>query len=241
MLQWSSAVDRHLAALVVEGTLQKVSPGVYYYPKESVFGKLPPEDTALVRTFLKDGRFLMTSPNAYNSLGVGTTQLYNKTTVYNHKRHGEFKLGNRTFHFQMKHHFPNTLSKEFLLVDLVNNLDQLAEDRVEVLKNVASKVPLMNQNKLSYSVKEYANIKAKKYSPQCLTKSKIMAANYLHHHKEFPTLLNIVANEKNIIPALAEKDYWIMHVLYGISKQGFKFELKSGKTLSKGNKNIDRF
>lgn len=162
LAQWSNAVDRHLAALVNEGTLQKVSPGVYYYPKESVFGKLPPKETALVRTFLKDSRFLMTSPNAYNTLGVGTTQLYNKTTVYNHKRHGEFKLGNRTFHFQMKHHFPYSLSKEFLLVDLVNNLDQLAEDPGEVLKNVAAKVPLMDHKKLSHSVKEYANIKAKK-------------------------------------------------------------------------------
>ncbi len=42
-----------------------------------------------------------------------------------------------------------------------------------------------------------------------------MAANYLHHHKEFPALLNIVADERSIIPALAEKDYWIMHILYG--------------------------
>ena len=162
LAQWSNAVDRHLAALVDDGTLQKVSPGVYYYPKESVFGKLPPGETALVRTFLKDSRFLMTSPNAYNRLGVGTTQLYNKTTVYNHKRHGAFKLGNSTFHFQMKHHFPNTLSKEFLLVDLVNNLDQLAEDPGEVLTNVAAKVPLMDHKKLSHAVKEYANIKAKK-------------------------------------------------------------------------------
>jgi len=162
LVQWSNAVDRHLAALVEDGTLQKVSPGVYYYPKESVFGKLPPEETKLVRTFLKDDRFLMTSPNAYNSLGVGTTQLYNKTIVYNHKRHGEFKLGNRTFHFQMKHHFPNALSKEFLLVDLVNKLDQLAEDADKVLKNVAAKVPLMDQKKLFFSVKNYANIKTKK-------------------------------------------------------------------------------
>jgi hypothetical protein len=162
LAQWSNAVDRHLAALVEDGTLQKVSPGVYYYPKESVFGKLPPEEKELVRTFLKDDRFLMTSPNAYNSLGVGTTQLYNKTTVYNHKRHGEFKLGNRTFHFQMKHHFPNALSKEFLIVDLINNLDQLAEDADKVLKNVKAKVPLMDQKKLSYSVKKYANIKTKK-------------------------------------------------------------------------------
>lgn len=162
MVQWSNAVDRHLAALVNEGTLQKVSPGVYYYPKESVFGKLPPEETKLIRTFLKDGRFLLTSPNAYNTLGVGTTQLYNKTTVYNHKRHGAFQLGNRIFHFQVKHHFPNVLSKEYLLVDLVNNLDQLAEDPGEVLKKIAVKVQLMDHKKLSYSVKEFANIKAKK-------------------------------------------------------------------------------
>ncbi len=162
LIQWSNAVDRHLAELVNGGTLQKVSPGVYYYPKESAFGTLPPDETALVRTFLKDDRFLITSPNAYNSLGVGTTQLYNKTIVYNHKRHGEFNLGNRTFYFQMKHHFPNTLSKEFLLVDLVNNLNQLAEDPNEVLKNISAKIPLMDKKKLSYSVKAYGNIRAKK-------------------------------------------------------------------------------
>lgn len=162
LAQWSNAIDRHLAALLDDGTLQKVSPGVYYYPKESVFGKTPPAEKELIHTFLKDDRFLITSPNAYNALGVGTTQLYNKTTVYNHKRHGEFKLGKRTFNFRVKHHFPDILSKEFLLVDLVNNLDQLGEDPEEVIKNVAAKVPMMDRRKLSSSVREYGNIKAKK-------------------------------------------------------------------------------
>lgn len=73
----------------------------------------------------------MVSPNAYNSLGVGTTQLYDKTVVYNHKRHGTFSLGGRNFEFRMKPTFPKALSKEFLLVDLVNNLDRLAERRNE--------------------------------------------------------------------------------------------------------------
>ena len=44
-----------------------------------------------------------------------------------------------------------------------------------------------------------------------------------------------------ILPALIEKDYWIMHVLYGLKKQGFVFELKGGTSLSKGFKIIDRF
>lgn len=162
LAQWSKSVDRHLNQLLKDGTLQKLSQGVYYSPKETVFGKTPPEEEVLVRKFLKDDRFLVTTPNAYNSLGVGTTQLYNKRTVYNHKRHGEFKLGNRKFYFQLKHHFPNKLSEEFLLVDLLNNLDKLAEDKQEVLKNVLTKADKMDQKKLVKAVNLYATTKAKK-------------------------------------------------------------------------------
>jgi hypothetical protein len=64
---------------------------------------------------------------------------------------------------------------------------------------------------------------------------------YLHDHKEFASLINILANEKNIEPGLIEKDYWIMHVLYGLKKQEFQFELKGGTSLSKGYKLINRF
>lgn len=44
-----------------------------------------------MRNRLKDARFLLTSPNAYNGLGVGTTQLYARAVVYNHKGHGAFE------------------------------------------------------------------------------------------------------------------------------------------------------
>lgn len=64
---------------------------------------------------------------------------------------------------------------------------------------------------------------------------------YLHDHKEFSSLINIIADEKNIAPGLIEKDYWIMHVLFGLKKQGFQFELKGGTSLSKGYKLINRF
>ena len=57
---------------------------------------------------------------------------------------------------------------------------------------------------------------------------------YLHDHPSFIDLLNIVAEEKGVEPGLVEKDYWIMHVLYGLKEQGFEFELKGGTSLSKG-------
>ncbi len=162
LAKWSKSVDRHLDALVEEDTLQKLSPGLYYFPKLSAFGKTPPEEDVLIRSFLKDGRFLVTSPSSYNSLGVGTTQLYNERTVYNHKRHGEFKLGNKKFSFRMKPHFPSKITKEFLIVDLLNNLESLAEDPAEVLKNVALKVRTMDTRKLKRDVSKYGNAKTKK-------------------------------------------------------------------------------
>ncbi len=137
---WSTAVDRHLKDLVDEGALRKMSQGLYYYPSKASFGEVPPEDENLVAAFLKSEDFLLTSPNLYNSLGVGTTQLYNTCVVYNHKRHGRFELGGKVFDFRLKHKFPKELSEGFLLVDLLNNLDQLAEDRASVLNNVKVKV-----------------------------------------------------------------------------------------------------
>ena len=173
LMKWSKSVDRHLEELTSEGTLQKLSQGLYYFPKESAFGKTPPDEAELVRAFLRDDRFLLTSPNAYNGLGVGTTQLYNQRTVYNHKRHGEFKLGNRKFNFRIKPHFPKKETEEFLLVDMVNNLETLAEDQSEVLKHVAVKVRQMNTKKLKNALSEYGNLKAKNILVPLLTNAEV--------------------------------------------------------------------
>lgn len=161
--QWSKSPDRHLAELVKEGTLEKLSAGLYYYPKHTAFGTTPPEEAKLVRGFLKDDRFLITSPNAYNALGVGTTQLYNQRVVYNHKRHGEFVLGKQRFLFRVKPHFPDKLTEEFLLVDLLNNIESIAEDKATVLQKVKSKALSMDQKKLTRTVKVYGGVRAKKF------------------------------------------------------------------------------
>src|SRR5438132_9622340 len=64
---------------------------------------------------------------------------------------------------------------------------------------------------------------------------------YLHNHPAFPDLIRIVSEQMQIAPVLVEKDYWIMHCLYGLQQLGMQFELKGGTSLSKGFKIIDRF
>ncbi len=159
---WSTSVDRHLKQLVREGTLEKLSGGVYYVPEKSVFGKVPADEQELLRTFLKDDRFVVTSPSDYNALGVGTTQLYNERRVYNQKRHGTFKLGNRRFLFVRKPNVPAKLTKEFLLVDLVNNLNKLEEDQPALLQRVQTKAREMNQRTLTKLIQDFGTVGTKK-------------------------------------------------------------------------------
>jgi len=181
LMNWSKAVDRHIKQLVEKGVLIKLSGGVYYYPKQTVFGTAPAEERKLVAAFLKDDRFLLTSQNAYNSLGLGATQLYNETVVYNRKRHGHFKLGGRVFDFRVKPYFPKTLTKEFLLVDLVNNLDRLAEDSDQLLARLKDIVSSLNKSTFMKAVKEYGNLQSRKFF------SNIMADVNIPHAKGLPS------------------------------------------------------
>lgn len=160
---WSKAIDRHLQELVADGTLEKLSGGLYYVPMQTVFGKAPADEYDLVGAFLKDDRFVITSPNYYNALGVGTTQLYNEQKVYNLKRHGTFKLGNSTFQFIRKPAVPKKLTQEFLLVDLSNNLKHLVEeDQPALLVNIEKKARELNPKKLQQAVKDFGTVATKK-------------------------------------------------------------------------------
>lgn len=162
LAQVSNAVDRHLRALVSGGTLKRLAQGLYYAPKTSVFGMLPPDDHELVATFLRDDDFLVFSPSSYNTLGLGTSQLYNKTLVYNHKRHGIFSFGNRQFDFRVKPRFPKKLTSEFLLVDALNNLDELAEDKNQMLQMVERKLSEFDQGELKRAISDFASVATKK-------------------------------------------------------------------------------
>ena len=152
---YSTAIDRHLAQLTDDGILVKVNHGLYYAPKKSKFGVVPPDDHQLVERFLKDDDFLLVSPNAYNALGLGLTQLYNTTWVYNHKRKGEFQLNGKTFELKQKSSFPKEITKEFLLVDLLNNSQNLAEDFSQTLEKLKNKLHHFNTSDLMKATQQY--------------------------------------------------------------------------------------
>lgn len=166
--RWSNAVDRHLRLLVDEGRLEKVSGGLYMAPRETRFGKAPAKPEKLVERFLKDDRFLLVSPSAYNGLGVGTTQLYNESVVYNLKRHGRFELGGQTYDFRKKSSVPRRLTQEVLLVDLLQNLDRLGEPRFEILPRALARARQMNPARLLKAARDFGSVRSERLLRQAL-------------------------------------------------------------------------
>jgi hypothetical protein len=129
------------------------------------FGIPLPNDNALVRILLND-RFLMASPNVYSTLGVDTAGLYINTVVYNRKRHCNLSPGGHMFHFRRKLSLPKKLSREFLLVDLVNNSASLALSQEKILARITADVALYDAWRLQRAARDYGNTSTKKLFAQ---------------------------------------------------------------------------
>jgi hypothetical protein len=164
LLALSPAIDRDLGRLVTTGKLKKLSGGLYYKPMLSSFGPLPPKDSELVKCFLRDNSFLLYSWHQYNALGLGLTQLYNRMVVLNNKRHGVFSLGNKEFDFKRSNRgFPSKITPEFLLVDLLNNMNELAEDTHLVKQRVEQSLSRFDKTKLASMAEKYGKVGTKHY------------------------------------------------------------------------------
>jgi hypothetical protein len=155
LARFSAAVDRDLKTLVTAGQVHKLAGGLYYRARTNPFGAAPPEDREITRAFLKTNDFLLTSYNYFNQLGLGLTQVYNDFVVYNHKRSGWFFLGGKRFKFRLVAAYPHDLSKEFLLVDLLNNLKHLPDNTDLVLRNLKSGLGDFNRQAVREQLARY--------------------------------------------------------------------------------------
>jgi len=62
----------------------------------------------------------------------------------------------------VKPRFPFKLSVEFLFVDLLNNLSELAEDQNEVLRQARSRLPELNSSRLVNAMRSYGSVATQK-------------------------------------------------------------------------------
>ncbi|MCH1911857.1 hypothetical protein L9Z41_17285 [Leptospira noguchii] len=172
LLLFSPSVDRELSQLVKQGFLKKEATGLYFRPKKGKFGDVPASISALVEKYLKTKDFLIVDHNTLNSMNLGLTQLYTVLTVYNQKRHGLVELGGVRFNFKRRSGYPQTLSPEFLLVELLNERKTLPEIPVDLKEKMQKLVKKLNRAQLKKFSEQFGKVAVKKEFKELLSSHK---------------------------------------------------------------------
>ena len=136
--QWSTNPSRLARRLVAEGELKPLAHGLFVHPKEGRFGVVPPTDEAIMQAFI-GGPFVLTGPEQWNALGLGTSASFAAQLVYNTKRSGEFTLDGRRFLLR-RVSFPRRPPPEWFVVDLFQHAEQAAADRDDLTAALARAV-----------------------------------------------------------------------------------------------------
>lgn len=119
--KYGSNPTRLVARLVSEGRLERLRSGLYYAPRGSRFGVVPPSDKELLRTFFDGAPYLLTGPSVWNSLALGSTAVANVQLVYNKQRTGEVELAGRRFDLRRVRFPRRDVGREYYVVDLFEN------------------------------------------------------------------------------------------------------------------------
>ena len=135
LARWGKNPARLAQRLVREGKLREAAHGLYYTPIASKFGPAPVPDSVLLRAFLEGEPFLISGPQRWNALGLGSTAMFAATLVYNTQRTGEFTLDGRRFLLR-RVYFPKQPSPEWFVVDLLRHHEMAGVPLSELRKNL---------------------------------------------------------------------------------------------------------
>jgi len=166
---WGANTARLAKRLVAGGELLPLAHGLFVHPAKSRFGPVPPADSELMRVFLDGEPFVFTGPDRWNALGLGTSALQAMTLVYNTKRSGSFKLGQRPFQLR-RVAFPKDPPAEWFVVDLFEHADQAAT-QPEALVGALSKSlqqGRFDRKKLKEMVETYGTKRTQAWILPCL-------------------------------------------------------------------------
>ncbi|TGM78622.1 hypothetical protein EHR04_02355 [Leptospira levettii] len=167
---YSPSVDRELKKLVKIGYVKKERNGLYSRLGTSKFGEVPVDTKELVKKFLNTNDFLIVEYNKLNSLGLGLTQLYKEMVVYNHKRHGHFKLGSARLYFKRRNGYPREVDREFLLIEFLNERKRLAEEALNLENKIKNLLQNLKIAKLRKYAEEFGKVAVRKMIESLLEK-----------------------------------------------------------------------
>lgn len=139
LAKFTSNPTRLASELTRSGRLRRLRSGLYYAPKQSAFGEVPPSEKALLRGFFGSKPYLRTGPSVWSTLGLGVTAVEARPLIYNRTRTGVEMIGNKAFEFR-RVRFPRKAGPEFFVVDLLNNTSRAGIHFEVVLRVLATAI-----------------------------------------------------------------------------------------------------
>ena len=183
------AVLKSFERLVKLGKLKRAERGVYYIPKESIFGELPLSKDELLKKYLCDGDNIiayLSGNNLFNKYGL-TTQIANEIEITTNKRKIPKKSRNLTIKFNYNEAPINKENIKYLeILDILKNIKYILDTDIKESYRIIKKIILKFLDDELVELIELAN----RYYP-----ARVIAL-----------LGSIIENEKNIeINKLKEK------------------------------------
>ena len=159
---WARNPTVVLGRLCREGALQRLGHGLYYAPRPSLLGPLPPKPAEVMRAFLGGRPYLFTGSDAWNSLGLGTTAVHAVHLVYNDMRTGTFELARQRYWLR-RVRFPTQPSAEWFAVDLLNNGDTMDVGEAELVQNLEHRLldGALDRQQFAEMLDEYGHARAR--------------------------------------------------------------------------------
>lgn len=137
--RWGANPTRLAQKLEAHGLVRRLGHGLLHAPRTGRSGEEPASDDALLAAFLDGTPYVVTGPARWNTLGLGSTSVFDHPLVYNTKRSGTLHLGGRTFELR-RVAFPSDPPAEWFVVDLLRHADAVGADREAIIRTLAARL-----------------------------------------------------------------------------------------------------
>ena len=181
--------------------IEKLSKGIYYFPKVSKYGVIPISEEEIISKFTKNNEGMVVGYNLYNKLNL-TTQISKKCTIYSSKIDNEIKNIRNVEIKQVKTKF----SKEYIniieLLEVLQNFYEIQDINYIEFYNYAQKC-----------ASEYNDVVTKKVLKEISYKKSTISSlfNILNY-------FNIENSLKEYLSSLSKYNHIVMEDIYELAR-----------------------
>ncbi len=155
----AEALAKVLSRLTYDGVIKRLSKGIYYKPKKTVFGDLKPSEDKLLKRFLANG--YITGIMAYNQMGF-TSQIPSEIKIATDKRKSPISFGGLKIRFVISKEKINNKTRELLpILDAIKDIKVIPDSDLNTnINHLVNTLKTLNESQLQILLKT-----AMRYNP----------------------------------------------------------------------------